>query len=233
MIIKISEQTSRINNLIYIQRELSELSILTGLNVTLNTNDKISELIISFLEDYYHLIKPEIEDRIGEIISIGYKYMFFKEKLKIGGLTAEQKELLYTGLIAADLEDDKKYAVNKLKTHTDYSIDGIFNFRMRPLIDKWNDILALMPNYFGENQLKDFIGFLLENKKKRIFVEEGKVYDIHFKRLLRSQLLDGNELKIIKEILLSNCGEVELKGNIPIDDEKYLKEFYRDRVYFS
>ena len=90
-----------------------------------------------------------------------------------------------------------------------------------------------MPNYFGETQLKDFIGFLLENKKKRIFVEEGKVYDVHFKRLLRSQLLDGNELKITKEILLSNCGEVELKGNIPIDDEKYLKEFYRDRVYFS
>ena len=52
-------------------------------------------------------------------------------------------------------------------------------------------------------------------------------------RLKRCMLLDGDNIKIIREILLSNCGEVELSGDIPKDDEYYLKEFYNDKIYFS
>jgi hypothetical protein len=66
-----------------------------------------------------------------------------------------------------------------------------------------------------------------------VYVDSGKVYDSHYRRLKRSSLLDGEGVKIIREILLSNCGEVELNGSLPKEDEYYLKEFYSDKIIFS
>ena len=59
------------------------------------------------------------------------------------------------------------------------------------------------------------------------------MYDSHYRRLKRSSLLEGDEIKIVREVLLSNCGEVELSGAIPKEDEYYLKEFYTDKIFFS
>ena len=84
-----------------------------------------------------------------------------------------------------------------------------------------------MPTCFVNSQLKDFISYLLENKKKRVYVDCGRVYDAHFKRLKRCSLLGGGDkVSIVREVLLSNCGEIELTGPLPADDEFYLKEFY-------
>ena len=46
-------------------------------------------------------------------------------------------------------------------------------------------------------------------------------------------LLDGQSTLITREILLSNCGEIRLYGEIPEEDEYYLKEFYNDKIVFS
>jgi hypothetical protein len=90
-----------------------------------------------------------------------------------------------------------------------------------------------MPPHFVNSELKDFISFLLENKKKRSYIDSGKVYDQHFRRLLRCTLLGYENARIIREVLLSNCGEVEISGSLEPDDEFYLKEFYKDKIYFS
>jgi hypothetical protein len=44
---------------------------------------------------------------------------------------------------------------------------------------------------------------------------------------MNENLEDG---KIIREVLLSGSGEVELCGQLSPTDEYYLKEFYGDRV---
>ena len=90
---------------------------------------------------------------------------------------------------------------------------------------KWTEIIGYIPSSFLQDQLKEFIGFLLENKKKRVYVDCGRVYDSHYRRLKRSTLLDGEEAKITREILLSNCGEIRLSGRLPEQDEFFLKEF--------
>jgi hypothetical protein len=89
-----------------------------------------------------------------------------------------------------------------------------------------------MPPSFINSQLKDFITFLLENKKKRSYIDSGKVYDQHFRRLYRCSLLGGDKAKITREIILSNCGEIEINGSLSPDDEFYLKEYYKDKIYF-
>ena len=59
------------------------------------------------------------------------------------------------------------------------------------------------------------------------------MYDGHYRRLNRNLLTEYDKLNLVREVILSNCGEVELLGEIPKDDEFYLKEFYSDKITFS
>ena len=184
-------------------------------------------------DEYEDILRLEMCDRVAEIVVIRYKYDYFKKAIKISGLSSEEKEILYTSLIAADLEDDKKYTFDRIKKSKELTIDGIFNFRLSALQKKWADVASYLPTYFLKSQLKEFICYLLENKRKRVYVDQGRVYDAHYRRLKRSSLYGGEKLSIIREVLLSNCGEVELSGSIPKEDEVYLKEFYKDKIRFS
>ena len=74
---------------------------------------------------------------------------------------------------------------------------------------------------------------MAKKKEKITYIDDGRVYDCHYRRLKRSSLLDGDTAKIVREVLLSNCGEVELSGAIPKEDEYYLKEYYTDKIIFS
>ena len=112
-------------------------------------------------------------------------------------------------------------------------MDGVYNFRLKPLKKKWGEVASYIPTSFLNTQLKEFITYLLENRKKRVYIDCGRVYDSHYRRLRRSMLLGGDGVEIVREVLLSGCGEVELCGDIPKDDEFYLKEYYSDKIYFS
>ena len=231
--IVISERDCNEQNLMYIQNSIGELLSYADCSLVNKRVDKRAVLSMNCPEYYADIIKTELADKVAEIISIKYKYDYFKKSIYVNGLSSTEKEILFTSLIAADLEDDKKYAFEKVKKYSDIAIDGIYNFMLKPLKKKWLDITHCIPECFLNSQLKEFIYFLLENKKKRVYVDDGLVYDSHYRRLKRSSLLDGDGVKIIREILLSNCGEVELSGKLPKDDEFYLKEFYNDKIFFS
>ena len=70
---------------------------------------------------------------------------------------------------------------------------------------------------------------------KRVYFDGGQVYDKRYNLLKRVELLSGDsgEISIVKEILLSGAGEVELGSPLPEKDETYLKLFYGDRVRFN
>ena len=231
--ITISDRDYNQDSLMYVQNSIGELLSHADCSITNKIVDGRAVLSVNCPEYYKDIIKTELADKVAEIIAIKYKYEYFKKKILVSGLSKNEREILLTSLIAADLEDDKKYSYEKIKKYSDIAIDGIFNFTLNALKNKWKDIVGCMPDCFMNSQLKDFVYYLLENKKKRVFVDDGRVYDCHYRRLKRSSLLDGEDMKIIREILLSNCGEVELSGSIPKDDEFYLKEFYTDKIFFS
>lgn len=228
----ITEKIDAISNLLYIQSALSELFKSADCSVQLKELEFRSELDITCPEYFFDIIKAEVKDKVAEIIVIKYKYDFFKKSIFISGLSEVDKEILYASLIAADLDDDKRYVFEKLKSFSDIAIDGVFNFRLAPLKKKWVEVASYMPPSFINSQLKDFIGYLLENKKKRVYIDNGLVYDSHFRRLKRSTLLGGEKAKLTREVLLSNCGEIEISGLIPQDEEKYMKEYYGDKISF-
>ena len=229
----ITDDAHFVSGLEYIKNSVTEIADKTGSNCTLTVKDKRCALTLETPEYYADIVRAETADRIAEVIAVGYKYRFFKKTIKVAGLNDTEREILLASLIAADLSEDKKYAFDRLKSLSDINIDGMFNFRLKPLIKKWRDIVEYMPACFVGSQLKDFVSFLLENKKKRTYIDDQKVYDNYYRRLKRCSLLGGEEGAIIREVLLSNCGEVEIRGSLPATDEKYLKEFYGDRVYFA
>ena len=231
--ITVTENILNEHNLLYVQTGVGEVFTHADCRVENVAIEGRAVLNVYCPEYYAEIINTEISDKIAEIIAIKYKYEYFKKNVKVGGLSAIEREILLASLIAADLEDDKKYAFDKIKGSENIAIDGIFNFRLKLLKKKWEDVVSYIPACFLNSQLKEFISYLIENKKKRVYVDDGRVYDSHYRRLKRSSLLDGDGVKIVREILLSNCGEVELFGSIPKDDEYYLKEYYSDKIIFS
>ena len=232
-IIRVTEKTENASNLFYVQTTLSEILTQAGCYLENKNMGSRTALSLTVSDRYSEIVKTELADRLAEIIAIGYKYKFFKKHVGVKGLTDEQREILIASLISADFSEDKRYAYEKLKQFDEIPLDGIFNFRLQPLKNKWIEIVSYMPNCFVQNQLHDFIGYLIENRKKRVYLNDGKVYDGHYRKLMRAELLGGDSVKLIREVILSDCGEVEISGKIPDRDEYYLKEFYKDKIYFS
>ncbi len=234
--IKITEASNKSKNVIYIYDMLSAVIKQLGCVSDLRGGKNRYELIIDVPSSYKELLISEIEDKIADVISVNYKYTFFNKRINSSGLSSVERELLLTALISADIDEDKKYVVKKLKNYTEYTLDGIFNFRLKPLKEKWLDIVSYIPPGFQSVQLKDFIVYLIRDKMgKRVYFDGGQVYDKRYNLLKRIELLSGDsgEIPIVKEILLSGAGEVELGSPLPERDEFYLKEFYGDRVRFN
>lgn len=231
--ISITESGTLEDNLSYIQSAAGELFIHAGCSSRLYHTGGRAILNVNCPVDYADVVVAEIKDKVAEIIAIKYKYDFFKSTLSVGGLKSVEKEILFASLIAADLDDDKKYAFDKIKNSQEIAVDGLFNFRLKLLKKKWQEVAECIPQCFLNTQLKEFITYLTENKKKRVYVDGETVYDSHYRRLKRTSLLGGENAKIVREVLLSNCGEVELNGQIPQEDEFYLKEYYCDKIFFT
>ena len=229
----VTETAEKENNLLYVQTSLSELLKRRESVASVKSRDNYSRLSVD-TEDYYSgIVNAEICDKLSEIVAVNYKYRYFKKNIAIKGLSETEKEILYASLIAADFEEDKKYVFERLKGYTDITLEGIYNFRLQLLKKKWKEIVDCMPACFVNSQMVDFIGFLLENKTKRVYVDGGRVYDSHYRRLNRCALLDGEDVRIIREVILSSAGEAEIFGSIPPEDEKYFKLLYKDKIFFS
>ena len=234
--LKITESGAKSKNILYLYSTLNEF--ISGLNFKadiINGKNRC-ELIVDVPCGYLDAFLVEAVDKMADVIAINYKYTFFKRNIRLKGLSESERELLLTALISADLEEDKRYAIKRLKQFNEFSIDGIFNFRMKPLKEKWVEICGYIPSTFQKGQLKDFITYLIKDKcGKRVYVENITVYDKKYTPLKRRDLLfnDSGNLSIIKEILLSGAGEVELATKIDSENEKYIKEFYGEKVYFS
>ena len=234
--LKITESGKKSKNILYIYSALSEFINCLNFKAEILNGKNRCELIIDVPCGYLDAFLVELIDKMADVIAINYKHTYFNRNIKLKGLTESEKELLLTALISADLEEDKRYITKRLKLFKEFSIDGIFNFRMKPLKEKWCEICGYIPSTFQKGQLKDFITYLIKDKcGKRVYVENLTVYDKKYVPLKRRELLNCNSenLSIIKEILLSNAGEVELATKIDNENEKYIKEFYGSKVYFS
>lgn len=230
--IKISDSEIEEGGVYYIANSIQGLVEEFGGNTVI---EKKADRIIAKIyckPTYLDLFRSEIEDKVADVLAIKYKYEFFKRKICPMGLNAYQSEILYTALISADIEDDKRYIIRKIRGLDGYVLDGIYTQLLPPLKNKWQEIVSYIPLFFDGNKLCDFVSFLVSEKRgKRVIVEGTKVYDGNYNRLKRSLLLDG-EGDVLREVLLSASGNVDVLSTLPEETVRYLKSFFGGRITF-
>lgn len=234
MKLTVSDSLFRVKYIEYIKDSL--LSVVRGLGGSAQTaeRDERAELDITLPEDCVPYFRASIEEKIGEVIAVGYKNEYFEKYVRVSGLNNEEYSLLLSALIAADFQEDRAYAASKI-VGDPYTIDGSFNFTLKPLSEKWAEVVSCLPPVFRAGQLKDFISYLVsERKGRKVYVAKGGVYDECFTRLRRVNLCgDDENLKIVREVILSGEGEVELDFKPPEKDEFYLKEYFGEKIFFG
>ena len=230
--IEVTESLSEELSIAYVSSQIKEIVNDFGGETSITRTAGRLKLTVTCLEKYYDLYKAEIEDKIGDVIAIKYKYAFLKRYLRTIGLTPYENEILHVAIIAADIEEDKRYTVRKLRAFENFSIDGIFNFRLQPLKNKWREVVSFMPFFFTGSQLCDFVSFILGEKRgKKVLIEGDRVYDANFNRLTRSSLI-SSDFDVVKEALLSHSANVEVVKSVSSREERELKRYFGARVCF-
>lgn len=230
----LSDSYQNNENILYIKESLSNL-IFSGLEQGVTADNFRVGLLININDDVNTVASEEIIDKISDVIAIGYKYKFFKQKINTLGLTPIEYELLLTALISADLKEDKRYIRSKFKRANQVAIDGFFHFKLVNLRKKWEEICTYIPEYFYNDELKEFIKYLIKEKNgKRITVDDNKVLDRYGNLLNKRKLLgDYNRLPMVKEALLSCSGEIFIKKLPKGDDGDFLKEYFVDKILYK
>ncbi len=231
----ISDSDTRKQNIKYIVNSTFEtLRRLKCVTTVDNTDDRVV-LTVTFPEEYSQMTEQVLLDKVADVIAVNYKYEYFIRYIRTGGLDKTDYEMLIAALIAADLEEDKRYVLNGNISLKDFSIDGYFNFRLKPLKEKWAEIVTYIPTYFTRDKLNEFISYIVcEKKGKRAIVYGDKVYDSHYNRMIKSLLINKiEEGSVAREIVLCGFSEVELSTRLTEADEKYLISFYGDKIFFK
>lgn len=196
----------------------------------LKTDGDHAELAFKTERAYCPYVRKFAEENIADVIAVGYKYAFFEKRLQLPLLSKEQKRLLFTALVAADLKEDKAYALRRLCGQEEYCLDGTYRFRLRELTNRWADVADYVPVDMGGVSLDGFLGFLIEDGEAKLFIKDGKVYDEEYRRLSRSYLT-GKETPV-GEILLGQAGRVYCFGETDGETRSFLKKYYGKKAFF-
>lgn len=232
----ISECGENADNMVYLYGGLTEslCSVPCAVKAYRETLRNVIE--VSGENCFDSMVKIEAVDKIADVIAVNYKYAYFRQYCKPYGLTETENRILLAAVISADIDEDREYVKSVIGEEQEFPIDGLFNFRLKDLKKKWNEIVRYLPKTFDPERLKDFIAYIIEEKaSRRAFVENGKVFDVHFRRINRGFLSgekQGDE-KLLTEILLSGCGEAELLTPLKAEEEEYLTEYFGNKIIFS
>lgn len=237
-VLRISEEVENVNNLNYISDGIPEV-IVDRESRSIEDTGKRVVLDLSLKDesddDKMKIFRRELCDKISDVICIAYKYHAFNGKIKALGLDPTEREILIASVISADLEDDKRYVKSRIGFGYDYAVDGLYNFKLQPLKCKWEEIAEYIPDYFTPEELKEFVSYLIGEKKgRKIYIDGETVYDGKCRKLERSRLIPGGpSRKIVKEALLSGAGEICVIGKLAEYDVASLRKYFGDKILLS
>lgn len=157
--------------------------------------EKRSYLSVACEETYKRQLADAVTDKVADVLCLGYKNAFFKEKLRIYNNNFLSNTLVST-MCVFDNNLDKKTAKKLLNGMDTIAVDGVYNFRLNCLKRKWNEIITLS-NANGvilsdEYTMREFLSFLLEAIPTRYAKLSVILTDDAF------ELFDANEKRIEK-----------------------------------
>ena len=189
-----------------------------------------SQIEVKTERAYFPYIRKFTEDKLADILVIGYKYAYFDKRLRLPLLKETERRILLTALVSADYKEDKAYAIRKLHGVENYSLDGLYHFKMRTLIQRWQDIVECVPVDMGEASLDNFLGFLTEDGNGKVYLKGGQVYDEEYKRQEKSSLT--GKAWAVGELLLSGAEKVYCVGETDGETKRFLNRYYGEKATF-
>ncbi|MDE6059231.1 MAG: hypothetical protein K2G44_04235 [Clostridia bacterium] len=227
--ITVSERKDRSLYITYLYNVLSEVLLSSGGSGELLFGEERAVLIVR-LQEPCDAVRKAIVEKIAEVIGIGYKYEFLRDRLNVC-LGKREKKLLCAALIAADYDSDTNYICRKIGKKSEYTVDGIFHFRLTALQEKWEKIASYVPDGFGTGDLKKFCEFLVGESRNKIYLKGNTVFGENFIPLKRSRLTGEEDTET--EIMLSDAGFVYCLGEVEEGIDDFLQKYYAERAIFS
>jgi hypothetical protein len=204
-------------------------SFLPG-DMAMQEDGEQTKIALKLQSAYCPYVRKFAEENIADVLAIGYKYAFFEKHVPLPLLTAQQKHILLTALVAADYKEDKAYIARRIVGYHDYCLDGVFHFRLQQLQKRWEDIVQYVPADMGTLSMENFMEFLAEDGEEKLFIKDGKVYDKEY-RVLSKSALTGKQ-SIVGELLLGGAGEIYCFGETDEQTLAFLKRYYPTRTVF-
>ncbi len=103
---------------------------------------------------YEPLLKDLLLEGVSDVLALGYKNKYFTKRLdKKEGLL---NRTLINVMCLFDNVKDKRAVLGQIEQTDNISLDGIFNFRVRELKERWEEVLDLT-NAYGVIASDDFI----------------------------------------------------------------------------
>lgn len=235
MEIVVSEKERNARYIAYVYTSLMPYIEACGAKSSLTFGGERIGLTLRADKKYESYLRRFAEEKIAETVAVGYKYEIFRRELHPAGLNAEEREILFAALVAADFADDKRYVFARLRGASVYSVDGFFAFRLGALLRKWKGIVGCVPPYFTREKLSAFMRYLLrEDAGEKVIVRGADIFDGKYHKLRRATLIEegATDMNAIREIILSGAGEVECVGVPPPGQEKFLRDYFAGKVSF-
>jgi len=127
--------------------------------------------------------KNIITETLIEMYLTAVKYEHLKKRLKLTHLSDASATLLIHSLVAFDREAEKEIAESALKFNDNIALDGIFNFKLAELKQRWNEIAQLATSNSNHlhhddtlNELLRFLVSAVTPKIKKLAVGANEHY---------------------------------------------------------
>lgn len=167
--------------------------------------------------------QSEIDAEMNEIMDTVF-LSFFKLRFYLRRLSLRDMSYAKCALICSLLHFDRDFELEIVKRNvevcSDYSLDGIMNFRLRELVDGWEEIASLVNDFLSnaknDNEIYEISSFITGNEKKsnQLVLKDGNIRNLT--RHKSAEIIDlfsddeYNTLNAVikekpKEILLENC----------------------------
>ncbi len=178
-------------------------------------------------------IQSTISDLLAEIYALGFKHFYLKKNLCI-----YKENLLFNTLLNTmtifDSENDKKLIKKHLFNQDIGAIDGFFNFRMKKVKEKWDEIIDLT----NENAIVlhdketscEFLSFLIDamqtNDKTMVVFKENDIFKIKDEKGYCFDLkVPFWKKQVDEEVVLFNLVSLAPQKVDIVDEKAFSKDF--------
>ncbi len=164
--------------------------------------------------------REEVEEKVKSLLQtvllVFMKTRFFLEHLQNPDLNHANCALI-SSLVHFDSDYERGAVTRVLSETSDYAVDGIVNFRLRPLTENWAELAALAVRLLssGGGDIYDIASFITgtDGAKNRVALSRDSLFNLTVRRPVEVIDLFGKpELNLINAIIRERPCEILLRG---------------------